>query len=289
MTRWIKAYCRRMGVEVLPAIGRWDDFAWFMVPRKPGSGGCVCMSYRDSSLGMPGRIAHMRKLCESEPGPSVLAYVEGEVAGWCSVAPKSTYRALVNSRTIPHIEDEGAWSVVCFVVRPGFRRRGLMHHLLDGAVGHAHAMSARVLEGYPVDPEGERIDQTSGYVGHRGLFEAHRFGRLAQRPVHRPVGVQVVGEDQLGAAVFGCALAGIDAIQATRIPARSSAIWPAWSTRPGGWASPACSPPPTRRQPLKAVTPTGRCKCPGQCCSTRASPSASAAPTTAATPRTCAT
>ena len=212
MTRWIKAYCRRMGVEVLPAIGRWDDFAWFMVPRKPGSGGCVCMSYRDSSLGMPGRIAHMRKLCESEPGPSVLAYVEGEVAGWCSVAPKSTYRALVNSRTIPHIEDEGAWSVVCFVVRPGFRRRGLMHHLLDGAVGHAHAMSARVLEGYPVDPEGERIDQTSGYVGHRGLFEAHRLGRLAQRPVHRPVGVQVVGEDQLGAAVFGCALAGIDAV-----------------------------------------------------------------------------
>jgi Coenzyme A transferase len=81
VTRWIKAYCRRMGVEVLPAIGRWDDFASFMVPRKPGSGGCVCMSYRDSSLGMPGRIAHMRGLCESEPGPGVLAYVNWMVPG----------------------------------------------------------------------------------------------------------------------------------------------------------------------------------------------------------------
>ena len=120
-----RAYPRRMGIEVLPATGRWDDFASFMVPRKPGGRGCVCIAYRNSSLDMPGRIAHMRALCAGEPGPGVLAYVDGEVAGWCSVAPKSTYRALVNSRTIPHVQDEGAWSVVCFVVRPGYRRRGL--------------------------------------------------------------------------------------------------------------------------------------------------------------------
>ena len=170
-----------MGIEVLPATGRWDDFASFMVPRKPGGRGCVCMVYRNSSLDTPGRIAHMRALCESEPGPGVLAYVDGEVAAWCSVASKSTYRALVNSRTIPHVEDEGAWSVVCFVVRPGFRRRGLMHQLLDGAVGHAHAMGAAALEGYPVDPGGERTDQTSGYVGTVQLFEAHGF-RSAARP-----------------------------------------------------------------------------------------------------------
>jgi hypothetical protein len=35
--------------------------------------------------------------------------------------------------------------VVCFVERPGFRRRGLMHQLLEGAVGHAQAMGAAVL------------------------------------------------------------------------------------------------------------------------------------------------
>jgi GNAT superfamily N-acetyltransferase len=169
-----------MGVEVRPATGRWDDFASFMVPRKPGASGCVCMAYRNSGLGMPDRIAHMRALCAGEPGPGVLAYVEGEVAGWCSVAPKSTYRALVNSRTIPHVGDDGAWSVVCFVVRPGFRHRGLMHNLLEGAVDHAHAMGATVLEGYPVDSGGEHIDQTSGYVGTVKFFEAHAFRRVRQ-------------------------------------------------------------------------------------------------------------
>lgn len=142
------------------------------------------MAYRDRSLDKPGRIAHMRALCASEPGPGVLAYVDGEVAGWCSVAPKSSYQALVNSRTIPHVQDEDAWSVVCFVVRPGFRRRGLMHELLDGAVGHAQAMGAAVLEGYPVDPEGERIEQTAGYVGTVPLFEAHGFSRVCQTAGH---------------------------------------------------------------------------------------------------------
>jgi GNAT superfamily N-acetyltransferase len=169
-----------MGIEVRSATGQWDDFASFMVPRKPGGGGCVCMAYRNSSLDMPARIAHMHALCDTEPGPGVLAYVDGEVAGWCSVAPKSTYRALVNSRTIPHVDDEAAWSVVCFVIRPAFRRRGLMHQLLDGAVEHAHAMGATVLEGYPVEPGGQRVDQTSGYVGTVQLFEAHGFRRVRQ-------------------------------------------------------------------------------------------------------------
>ena len=180
-----RAYPRRMGVQVRPAAGRWADFASFMVPRTPGGGGCVCMAYRDSGLGMPGRIAHMRALCAAEPGPGVLAYVDGQPTGWCSVAPKSTYRALVHSRTIPHLHDEGAWSVVCFVVRPGFRRRGLMHHLLAGAVGHARAMGAAVLEGYPVDPGRGRVDQTSGYVGTVRLFEAHGFSRVCQTAGHR--------------------------------------------------------------------------------------------------------
>jgi GNAT superfamily N-acetyltransferase len=136
------------------------------------------MSYRNSSLGISERITHMRELCESEPGPGVLAFVDGEVAGWCSIAPKATYRALVSSRTIPHVDDADAWSAVCFVVRPGFRRRGLMHELLGGAVEHARASGAVVIEGYPVEPDGGRVDQTSGYVGTVGLFEAHGFERV---------------------------------------------------------------------------------------------------------------
>jgi hypothetical protein len=55
-----------------------------------------------------------------------------------------------------------------------------MHELLAGAVRHAHAMGASVLEGYPVEAGGERITQTSGYAGAVQLFEAHGFSRVCQ-------------------------------------------------------------------------------------------------------------
>jgi hypothetical protein len=41
-------------------------------------------------------------------------------------------------------------------------------------------MGATALEGYPVDPGIERVDQISGYVGTVALFEAHGFGRVCQ-------------------------------------------------------------------------------------------------------------
>lgn len=174
-----------MSIDVLPATGRWDDFAAFMVPRKPGGGGCVCMSYRDARLAMPERVEYMHDECSREPGPGVLVYVDEKVAGWCSVAPKSTYRRLMHSRTIPHLDEElDPWSIVCFVVRGGFRKRGLMHELLDGAVEHARASGAAIVEGYPVEIDGDRVDVISGYVGTVKLFEAHGFTRHQLTDAH---------------------------------------------------------------------------------------------------------
>ena len=117
--------------------------------------------------------------CATEPGPGVLAYVDGEPAGWCSVAPRSSYRRLMNSRTIPFVDDRDAWSAVCFVVRGGFRQRGLMRHLLTGAVEHAAEHGAESVEGYPVETGGSRVDVISGYVGTVELFEQAVFERAA--------------------------------------------------------------------------------------------------------------
>jgi hypothetical protein len=47
------------------------------------------------------------------------------------------------------------------------------------------AMGASALEGYPVDPGSERVDQTSGYVGTVSLFEAHGFSRVCHTAGHR--------------------------------------------------------------------------------------------------------
>ncbi len=174
-----------MAVEVLSAVGRYDDFFEVVGVKKPGGRGCWCMSYRDSRVPNEERPQYMRDECATEPGPGVLAYVDGVVAGWCSVAPRSSYRRLMNSRTIPFVDEREAWSVVCFVVRAGFRHQGLMHELLAGAVAHAQRSGAQVVEGYPVlIPAGERVDVISGYVGTSRLFEAAGFVQAAETTGH---------------------------------------------------------------------------------------------------------
>ena len=170
-------------IEIRPAVGRFDDFMAVMGHTSMEANGCWCMSYRDARLTSPDRSRYMKKECVTDPGPGVLVYVDDEVAGWCSIAPRDTYRRLLHSRTIP-LAPDGAWVAVCFVVRAGYRKHGLMHHLLEGAVAHAKAHGATVVEGYPVDARGDRVDVISGYVGTRELFEAAGFEKAADTTAH---------------------------------------------------------------------------------------------------------
>lgn len=191
-----------MSVNVVSAVGRWDGFYEVVGVKKPGGRGCWCMSYRDSRVPAEAREAYMRGECESEPGPGVLAYVNGVPAGWCSVAPKSSYRRLLNSRTIPVIDDRDPWVAVCFVVRPPFRRQGLMHRLLEGAVAHASAHGAEVVEGYPVESDTPgRVDVISGYVGTTSQFERAGFTRIVETTAHSGGRVRWLMRRELGAGL----------------------------------------------------------------------------------------
>jgi GNAT superfamily N-acetyltransferase len=172
-------------VEVLSAVGRFDGFFEVVGVKKPGGGGCWCMSYRDARLNNLERPLYMEDECSREPGPGVLAYVDGEPAGWCSIAPRSSYRRLLHSRTIPILDERDAWVAVCFVVRPKFRRQGLMNILLNGAVEHARAHGAEVVEGYPMESDTSgKTDLISGYVGTTRLFERAGFERVAETSAH---------------------------------------------------------------------------------------------------------
>lgn len=168
-------------IDVRPALGRFDDFA-AVVGKQRSDAGCWCMAYRDS--GARDRAGYMRAECATEPGPGVLVYVDDVVAGWCSIAPRASYRRLLNSRTIPVLTGGDVWVTVCFVVRVGYRKHGLMHRLLAGAVQHAADNGAEMVEGYPVDVVGGRVDVVAGYVGTVELFERAGFQRAAPTTGH---------------------------------------------------------------------------------------------------------
>jgi GNAT superfamily N-acetyltransferase len=95
------------------------------------------------------------------------------------VAPRSELAAFRDSTRIPHLDDLPVWSVWCFKVRAGHRRTGVASALLEGAVAYAREHGAPVVEGYPVDNQGRKVDLTMGYVGTRSMFERAGFTKAA--------------------------------------------------------------------------------------------------------------
>lgn len=124
------------------------------------------------------RQAALRASLKDETPPGVLAYIDKKLVGWCGFGPRPQMERLVRSKTIPKIDDQPVWSVVCFIVRTGFRRRGIAGALLQGAVDLARQHGAPGLEAYPVDPAGARISTAFAYVGTTTMFERAGFERV---------------------------------------------------------------------------------------------------------------
>ena len=123
----------------------------------------------------------------------LVAYLGGEPVGWCAVEPRTAYPRLLRSR-VPWSgrqedrDDDGVWTVSCFVTRTGYRRRGVSYALARAAVGFARDRGARALEGYPMITEpGKDITWGELYVGSRSVFEAAGFEQVSQPTPRRVV------------------------------------------------------------------------------------------------------
>jgi GNAT superfamily N-acetyltransferase len=175
---------RASDIKVLPATAdRWPDVQLLL--GGDGERGCWCQYWRQSASGYRalgpggGRRALHRQIAQTT-APGVIAYIDGEPVGWCGFGPRSRMERLVRSRTIPAVDDVAVWSIVCFNVRVGYRRRGVARALLDGAVAYAREHGAPAVEAYPIDPGGRRADTAFGYVGFLGMFEAAGFRQVVE-------------------------------------------------------------------------------------------------------------
>jgi GNAT superfamily N-acetyltransferase len=171
-----------MAIDVRPATV-FEDVATVLGPKRPDANVCWCLSYRipsqqNQALRGTGRGDVVRQLVAQDPPPGVLAYDGGEVVGWAAVHPRAD-TSFAGSRKIPHVDDVDVWSVWCIRVRPGYRGKGISHHLLAGAVDVARSFGAPAIEGYPVDNGGRKVDLTMAYVGTRKLFEDAGFTKAS--------------------------------------------------------------------------------------------------------------
>lgn len=129
----------------------------------------------------------LRRLAAKSPAPGMLAYVNDEPVGWCSVAPREHFSYLSTSRVLRPIDDERVWSVSCIFILPAFRRQGISVRLLGAAVALAKREGARIVEGYPVIPYNDSMPPVFAWTGMRSAFVAAGFEEVARGSPKRPI------------------------------------------------------------------------------------------------------
>lgn len=132
----------------------------------------------------------LRHEVAADAPPALIAYVDGEAAGWVRVGPRTRQVRIGRTRNFIGAseepwDDESVWAVSCFVVRKEHRRQGLNARLLDAAVEYARTSGARVIEAYPLDPDaGKKIPVNDLYHGVLSTFEEAGFREVARPQPH---------------------------------------------------------------------------------------------------------
>ena len=175
-------------MEIVPATTeRWDDVETLL--GVSGEAGCWCQAWRGFDAkavsGGTRREELLRRQMEGKrPAPGYLAYLDRVPVGWVGVSIRTETPRLVNSRTIPAIDDLPVWSIGCFRIRPGYRRRGIARALLNGVVADARRRGAPGVEAYPIAAEGRRVEVGAGFVGIASMFDDAGFRRVLVTDAH---------------------------------------------------------------------------------------------------------
>jgi len=115
--------------------------------------------------------------------PSGLIAFDADVAiGWCQLTSREALPWL-DHRWKP-VDEVSVWSISCFYVRKGYRRRGVTFALIHAAVKAAKKAGAQALEAYPLDAKLSPSASGTGYVS---TFARAGFKTVAHRTASRPI------------------------------------------------------------------------------------------------------
>lgn len=198
----MQAPIRAEQLTVVPANeASWDDL--LAIFGSTDAGHCQCQRFkvigwiwRDSTQEERTAMLQAQTACGNRNAGAtsgLVAYVDDEPAGWVAVEPRTAYPKLRTSR-VPWTgrnedkDDAGIWAVTCFVVRKGYRGRGLTYHLALATIDFARERGARALEAYPmITQPGKEITWGELHVGARQVFEDAGFKEVSHPTLRRVV------------------------------------------------------------------------------------------------------
>ena len=157
-----------------------DDFLHFFdhiaFADNPDWADCYCYPYHFSDRGKAqNRRAASNQIKESRI-QGFLAYHDGNPVGWCNAANRDNYPALHRLMRSGQDELERVGSIVCFVIAPSHRSKGVASRLLKAACDKFSKEGLEYAEAYPVKKSTSAADNFPGPLSMytRNGFTTHR-------------------------------------------------------------------------------------------------------------------
>jgi GNAT superfamily N-acetyltransferase len=149
---------------------------------------CWCMYWRiGSDYRKRPREANKAAFCElvkCGPPPGLLAF-DGDLAvGWLQLTPRDALPWLDRTWRLKRVDEAQVWSLSCFYVRKGYRKRGVTSALIAAALDAAKRAGAPALEAYPLDAN---LTPSASHTGYVSTFERAGFKIVARHVLPRPI------------------------------------------------------------------------------------------------------
>ena len=185
-------------VERLSPATRGDYLAFFDHERGPAFSDnpewarCYCQFYRipraldwKAFTADQNRVAAGASIACGE-AEGYLAKAGGETVGWMHAAPRHKLpHAFERLKVEPppiDVPAQDAAVIVCFVVAPAWRRRGVATALLDGALADLAARGIALVDAFPFKPDdaGDGDAAADHYHGPASLFASRGFEPIGE-------------------------------------------------------------------------------------------------------------
>jgi hypothetical protein len=181
MSPFMKLRIRPLTPELWPALEN-------LFGQRGACNGCWCMYWRIGSAyrkqaGETNKAA-FREIVKDGPPPGLIAF-DGDLAvGWCQLTPRGTLPWLDRAWRLRRVDKLPVWSVSCFYVRIGYRRRGVTSALIAAALRFAKAARAPALEAYPLDGD---LTPSASSTGYASTFARAGFKIVGRHTPPRPI------------------------------------------------------------------------------------------------------
>ena len=168
--------------ELKPAL--LNDYLFFFdnitFKENPHWSKCYCYSFHftgpDEEWTKTNNRIAIQKLITQEKMKGYLAYFNNTPVAWCNVNDRISFQRLKRTYELPKNGKKRIASIVCFLVHPDFRGKGISKMLLKRIIDDYEKYSYDLLEAYPA--RNERSCEKN-YKGPLSIFESNGFDKVA--------------------------------------------------------------------------------------------------------------